>query len=208
MLRQALDAAIDDYRATGPLSDNLKVEYLVFLKTYDDPDLVWKCLNDTNTAGTGKPAWFARDLKLFSLAKHFKKEPERSRRVTRLIYANLLAACDLPPDRRPPVACTLKGINAGGVAPFVDLYRLDASAAPSARAIPPDQVRQWFESTVYATHLMPMFNSIIKAVDRERVSQANLLIALANRLYEIEHGKPPETVEELVGPYLKALPDG
>ena len=37
---------------------------------------------------------------------------------------------------------------------------------------------------------------------------ANLVLALASRLYELERGQPPETFKELVGPYLKALPEG
>ena len=35
------------------------------------------------------------------MVRVFKKEPERSRRVFRLIIANHLAYCDLPPSRRP-----------------------------------------------------------------------------------------------------------
>jgi hypothetical protein len=206
MLRRALDSAIADYAVTGPLSDTLKVEYLTFLKTYDDPDLVRKCLNDANTAGTSKDPWFARDASLFGLSKAFLREPERSRRVTRLVYANLLAVCDLTPDRRPPVVCSLPNLTGKGGTPtlLVDLYAVEGTAM----ALPPDKILRWYQSTLYARHLTPALINIMKAIDSERASQATLLIALANRLYEIERGKTPETVEELVGPYLKALPEG
>ena len=208
LLRQALDAAIADYAMTGPISDNIKVEYLTFLKTYDDPDLVWKCLGDQQTSGrTGMPAWLARDSKVFSVARGLMKEPERSRRVARLIYANLLAACDRPPSKRPPVGAALPSAWSG-VTSLVDLYEPDASFPDSAKALSPEQIRQWFDSSIYAKHLTPSFVNIIQAADRERVTQANLVIALANRLYEVERGRTATTFEELVGPYLKALPDG
>jgi hypothetical protein len=208
LIRQALVAAISDYEMTRPLSDNVKVEYLVFLPTYNDPDQVWKCLNDQNVVGTGKPAWFARDLNLFRLSKGLKGEPERSRRVARLIFANLLATCDLPPERRPPIACSLPHPDPTAKYSLVDLCSLDDSAPASARALPPEKILQWFHTTLFASQLLPALSPIIKAIDRERPTQANLVITLANRLYEIERGRPPETVEELIGPYLKSLPEG
>jgi hypothetical protein len=210
MLRQALDAVIEDYAATAPLSDSLKVEYLAFLKTFDDPDLVRQCLNDDDTAGASKEPWFARHPSLFSVSKSLMKEPERSRRVTRLVYANLLAVCDLPPDRRPAIACSLPNLasRAGSPTLLVDLYALGDSAPSSAKALPPEKILQWYQSTLYARYLTPSFINVIKASDAERLAQASLVIALANRLYEIERGKPPTTYEELVGPYLKALPEG
>ena len=205
LVRPALEAAIEDYAATGPPSDFLKVEYLVFLTGCDDPDLVWKCMTDPNVLGTSKPAWFARELNLFRLSKGFKNEPERSRRLIRLVFANLLATCDLPPDRRPPVACSLPNSD---LSSRVDLCSLDGSAPASARALPPEKILEWFNTTLFASQILPAFSNFIKAIDRERTTQASLIIALANRLFEIERGQPPETAEELVGPYLKALPEG
>jgi hypothetical protein len=208
LLRKALDAAIADYALTGPVSDNFKVEYLAFLKTYDDPELVWKCFNDQGTVGPGPPAWFARDLRVFSVTKRMMNEPERSRRVARLVYANLLAVCDRPPDRRPPVAATLNVSPAGTPTKLVDLYEPDAAFPDAAKALSPESIARWFDTTVYARRLMPAIFNVLSAIDRERATQANLVIALANRLYEIERGKPPATFEDLVGPYLKALPEG
>jgi hypothetical protein len=208
LIRQALEAAISDYESTGPLSDNLKVEYLVFVTTYDDTDQVWKCLNDQNVVGAGKPAWFARDLNLFRLSKGFKNEPERSRRIARLVFANLLATCDLPPERRPPIACSLPHPDPTAKYTLVDLCSLGDSAPAKARALPPERILQWFHTTLFASQILPAFSPLIKVIDRERTTQANLVIALADRLYEMERGHAPESVEELVGPYLKVLPGG
>ena len=163
LLRPALEAAIADYATTGPLSDNIKVEYLVFLTTYDKPELVWQCLNDANTIAPSKPAWFARETHLFQLSKGFKHEPERSRRVARLVFANLLATCDLPPGRRPPVACSLphpdtprtkddhagRPLLAGG-------YGTGLGQGPPARENPPmvqhDPHRQPTHAAVFLPH--------------------------------------------------------
>jgi hypothetical protein len=208
LLHQALDAVIADYAMTGPISDNYKVEYLAFLKTYDDADLVWRCMSDPNTFGpTSLPTWLSQDPRVFSCAKGLMQEPERSRRVTRLIYANLLAACDRPPDRRPPVAATLSITKPGGTKVF-DLYEPDAAFPEAAKALSPEKIHLWFDSSLYARHLTSAFFNFIKTADGERLAQANLVIALANRLYELERGKTAATVEELVGPYLKALPEG
>ena len=208
LLRKALDAVIADYAMTGPISDNIKVEYLSLIKTYDDPDLVWQCMLDPNSNGqTGLTARISRDSKVFSITKGLMNEPERSRRVTRLIYANFLAACDRPPDRRPPVGATLSIPGSGG-AKLLDLHEPDASFPPAAKALSPEKIRQWFDSTIYARNIMnPSFN-VTKTADAERLAQANLVIALANRLYESERGHAAAKVEDLVGPYLKALPDG
>jgi hypothetical protein len=203
LLRPALRAIIADDAATGPISDNLKVEYLAFVKTYDDPDLTWMALNDPNGYASGQPSWLARQRRVFSVARRLKREPERSKRVTRLIYANLLAYCDLPPDRRPPIAVTLAS---GG--PAIPLFATDESAPPAARALTPEAIGLWFDSTLIATDLPPAFFKIIKVVDAERVVQTSLVMNLATRLYELEHGESPRPDEELVGPSLRSLPEG
>jgi hypothetical protein len=56
--------------------------------------------------------------------------------------------------------------------------------------------------------LFPAFVAIEKTIGRERTVQAALVMTLANELHRREHGDYPDRVEELVGPYLKALPEG
>jgi hypothetical protein len=209
LIKRALDAVIADYEATGPPSDNLKVAYLAILKTLDDRDLMRKCLNDIEAAGPGHSAWFARHARVFGLVASFRKEPERSRRVVRLIFANLLATSDLPPDRRPPAACSLLDPSSAPKATvLLDLHALDDSAPASARALPPDKILEWFNTTLCASRLMPAFSTIDRSLEAERATQAGTVIALAGRLFEIEHGRLPEKDEDLVGPYLRSLPEG
>ena len=87
------------------------------------------------------------------------------------------------------------------------LYVPEASAPESVKALPPDELARWFHSTLYAEIVSPNFGGIDKALNRDRATFAQLHITLANEAYKREKGKYPETVEELVGPYLKALPE-
>ena len=49
----------------------------------------------------------------------------------------------------------------------------------------------------------------VRAYDRERKTFDSLIIGLAEECYRREHaGKSPKTLGELVGPYLKRLPEG
>jgi hypothetical protein len=207
-LRRALDAAIAIDSMTPPNSDMFKTEYLIFSNMIEDPDF----LGDPAELLTPTPeSWktpIARSY--FRTSRVFKKEPERSRRIFRLIIANRLAYCDLPAASRPPPA--MPPPPAGTTDPpktvLFDLYVPGASAPESARILSPDEIDRWARSSIYARDWTPSFWAIDRSLARERGNQASLLLALANGLYAREHGKPPETVEELVGPYLKALPEG
>ena len=42
---------------------------------------------------------------------------------------------------------------------------------------------------------------------QERRCMAALVVTLAEQLYRREHGAPPRSPRDLVGPYLKELPD-
>jgi hypothetical protein len=41
----------------------------------------------------------------------------------------------------------------------------------------------------------------------ERVALRELVVQLATQLYRRDHGRGPDSEQDLVGPYLKALPD-
>jgi len=202
MLRRALDAAIADYAETCPLSDNLKAEYLAFAHTYDDPERMRRCLDFPEASGLSRASAIERDPTLFKLRRIVKHEPERSRRVLRLIFANLLAWSDLPRDRRPPIAASITNPDPTSKVKIL----LDLRAVPGP--VPPGEVVRWFDSSYYGRLLMPAFAQLDTAFDGERSTQARLVVTLASRLHEVERGRPPETAGELVGPYLKDLPDG
>ena len=199
ILRLALDAALAAEAATPPTSDGLKADYLSFLHSLNDPELMLR--------EYGQGGWRSS---LTRVRRRVLNEPERSRRVIRLIYANRLAYCDRPPNQRPLKALP-NPIIAGkdpAKALLADLFVVDTSAPESAKALPPEKVAQWFASTVDVEMVLPDFPNVERAVAWERSLQGNLLVTLANELHKREHGKYPERVEDLVGPYLKTLPEG
>ena len=210
MLRQALNAVYAAEAATPPASDGLKAEYLSVLHSLDDPELMVKMLDyevvPDNKGGSttlyGQHQWKSN---LIRVRRRALNEPERSRRVIRLVFANWLAYCDRPPGRRPPKALPNPVIT--GKDPYKallsDLFATDASAPGAARALPPEKVARWFASTIDAEAFLPAYVSIDRAVARERSTRGNLLVALANELHKREHGHYPEHNEDLVGPYLK-----
>ena len=216
MLRRALDAALAAGAATPPTSDGLKAEYLSFLHSIDDPELMLR-IHDSFTTPTpaggsvtnyGATAGWRSSLT--RVRRRALNEPARSRRVVRLVFANWLAYCDRPPGQRPPrvVPNPKLPLESRSRALLADLYAIDATAPGPARALPPQKLANWYGSTIDALMALTYFDALERAIARERSLQGNLLVALASGLHLREHGEYPGTVEDLVGPYLKALPDG
>ena len=54
---------------------------------------------------------------------------------------------------------------------------------------------------------MNRFGEFDRAVAADRLSMANLIVAVASKLWKKERGQDPPRAEDLVGPYLKALPE-
>ncbi|WP_435005662.1 hypothetical protein P12x_003479 [Tundrisphaera lichenicola] len=209
LLRKALDAAIADDSLTSLTSDHWKVEYISFANSENDSTLMVKCLIDEDLVAAARPSPIGKIPYAFQLQRVLLKEPERSRRVLRLILANVLNWADLPSKDRPPIAVSVPNSVMGArVKTLFDLREVGASAPSAARALPPEELASWFQSSLYARHLLPSINSLDAAIARERSAQAQLLLTLANQLFAREHGHPPETLEELVGPYLIELPEG
>ena len=189
---QAIDAM------TAPMSDAVKCEYLSFCRSTAQPELLWKWLLFA-AQPPGSPSDRSAALKtaLLRAGAFLKREPERSRRVFQLVAANWLAYCDLPPGERPPLDPTHKLV-----------YLADPSAPPSARLLAPDQMNVWYESTILLHLFYPALDASRNAIDRERATQAALVVHLASELYRREHGEPPDSPEVPVGPHLKAPPTG
>ena len=206
MLRRALDVVIEADAMTAPPSDAFKCEYIAFLNTIADPAFE----DPAKLIGNPPWAWTTGPGKAYFRAERsLKREPERSRRVYRLIMANWLAYCDRPRSARPSFANLAPPKGPTPVAtPGFELFVPEATASGSVKALPPDELARWFHSTLYAEIISPNFGAMDKAFRRDRAAFANLLITLANELYKKEKGDYPAKAEALVGPYLKALPEG
>ena len=190
LLRRALDEASAIDAATAPFSLALRGEYLRAMKELDEarPPL--------NYGNSGEEDWY-KFLPLYSPGVVIlKREPERSRRVLRLIYANLLAHFDDPFARRPRV-----------LPPGVFDLAIDPMGKDPARLMTAGDLETWLASTIYARHLAHG-EWFLSWVRQEQIQRAAILTGLARELYQREHGSPPKTDDDLIGPYLDRLPDG
>jgi hypothetical protein len=204
-LRQALEDVLACEEITPSESYTLKAWYLQAELQSDSRIL---------QAGQVPPAWLMRLASRSGAAllgaivtpEHFKaiasawnvwrREPERSRRVLRLLIANRLAYYDTPPDRRPApdpdvTAC--------------EIYPLGPAAPANARLFTPKTLSYWLESTADPSVLVSMVDSRGIRI-RGVASHHELVMLLATRLYRRDHGSDPPSPEALVGPYLKRLP--
>jgi hypothetical protein len=206
MLRRALDAVLRADATTPPNSDNLKCEYISFLNSINNPAFQDPASLVGNTTGF----WSTGAGRSLSKAEiSIKKEPERSRRVYRLLMTNWLAYCDRPTSARPPFAkLTPSQTDPFSTTTGFELYVPEDSAPESLKALSTEKLASWYHTTVYAKLFSPNFAAIDKAMNRDRATFAGLLITLANELHKREKGQYPDKVEELVGPYLKTLPEG
>jgi hypothetical protein len=213
-----LHQAIADVEAMAPLhgldSDTLKREYLLCLAEldviqtiYDEDDLRRTGISaeavGRRFVPPGPLRWPYRQVELLLMV-----EPERSRRLARLVWANWLAQADKPPAARTKVVSQYPLVfeaDPGSNPPVApdDLARL-AAAAPlltvaRGGATPPPKT--WLFSPASRDYW-----PVVIAEDRR--ARASLIVGLAIRIHELEHGgKGPANLSDLVGEALSKLPD-
>ncbi len=207
LLRQALD----DVRAGEPKPEwdafSLKVDYLEMM-TELDKEWGWVQQGDeedqqVKIAGEPLPAglaWIPYAARRYSL-----REPERSRRVLRLAFANWLAHVEEKDPRhlRPAVRATFPRRTRSAT---VNFFAASPDGPAAARRLTPQALAEWFISTRDAIQLLSFWPwpSIRMS---ERGEHRALVVLLAGELYRRDQGKPPADDEALVGPYLDRLPD-
>jgi hypothetical protein len=194
LLRRAL-ADVREMDAMTPVSDMLKAEYVRTMALLDDtpPGLANSAFSRGITSGDATE-WYRYNPVFKPLAWFFRNEPRRSRRLVRQVYANWLARC----DERPRAPILRQG--------RVELF----DAAPPVRgALPPGELARWLQSPSIADGVLrPWSVSVDSYLAGERARRAQLIVSLAEQLYRRERGSLPKSPAELVGPYLKALPEG
>jgi hypothetical protein len=152
------------------------------------------------------------------------REPERSRRVLRLLFAQYLARLEtreLPP-RKPAVWARLSylistnPVTKGTIK--APLYPVSPEAPAGARALPPQAVAGWLVATLNArlwiaeggrsdTWPWPPDRAGDRRFGGDRKAHRELVIMLASEIYHRERGSLPSSDQALVGTYLKSLPD-
>ena len=149
------------------------------------------------------------------------REPERSRRVLRLLCANYLAHVESRerPPRKPAVWAMFSYLDSS--IPIttrkigVSLYPVSSAAPAGARALPPQEVAGWLVATVDAKlrllrgydEWLPPVRARDPRTVADRRAHRELVIMLATEIYRRERGGLPPSEEALVGTYLKSLPE-
>ena len=217
-----LRRAIADVEAMAPLhgaeADSLKTDYLALMADYDDfadnsrgpGDIINRAAHIPRASMTAPsagtlvrvvPPEMLRPL-YARLVSVVEAEPERSRRLTRMIFANWLAQADKRPADRPATVSTY---------PLV--FDEDAGPTPS---LPPSALSRRAATAPYLaiarTGFAPLpwwfaVDEWPKTYRADRVARAELILSFADRIYELETGTRPPNDEALVGKVLPRLPD-
>ena len=166
LLRRALDEVIAIDTMTVPPSETLKLEYQLFVASLSDPNLIDDFLVTNNLGEAGD---WCQELKIPDSAKKpiqtarvlMADDYTRSLRVTRLMVANWMAQLDKPTSRRTKLA-------------RVDppIYGPDPGALPASRALPPEELSRWLDSSLLASRYFRGLGRYGFALDRERTRQA------------------------------------
>lgn len=183
-LQTALQHAIADDTLTPPLSESLRVEYMVFHNS-----LALPLKEQLSFIKSRSRTPFEQGL---DFAKVYMSEPQHSHSVGAEIYANWLKYIDLPRAER--TSRKVEGTT---------IY----SAATGS---PAHNERVTFGSMMGPPVLLESFRIDVEACDRrfleERVLQGALLVTLAAQWYHREHGEFPDNLEQLRGKYLQTVP--
>ena len=185
MLRSALADVRAINRTTLPLSNTFRIEYFAAMNMLQDPSAIKSFLSDVRDIQYMRPG--ADEVGAFSYVRSkvvrwtsdrnddsqilARNEPERSKRVIRLIVANVLSHCDDPPSRRPPRADT-----------NLLLFQTSAADPPAARALSPESIQKWYRTTIYAQLFLDGWLSAQIAFDRERIIQKEMEANLEEQL--------------------------
>lgn len=183
-LQTALQHAIDDDKLTPPLSESLRVEFMLFHNS-----LALPLKEQLSFMKSRSRTPFEQGL---DFAKVYISEPQHSHSVGAEIYANWLKYIDLPRTER--TARKVEGTT---------IY----SAATGS---PSHNEHVTFGSMMGPPVLLDSFRMDVESLDRrfldERALQASLLVTLAAQWYHRDHGEFPENLEQLRGKYLQTLP--
>jgi hypothetical protein len=206
-----LRRALEDVRAFEPKPEwdsfSLKVAYLGMMSEVDSPNSSVhqgdEADNDFRIAGEKLPpilAWSAHAGRRFLV-----NEPERSRRVLRLAFANWLAHVDdsNQGNRKPAIRASFLSEKHKTSLFF---YSASLGAPAGARALSPRDLASWLVTTHDAKLLLLQWPWASIRIAEQREYRA-LVVLLAEELYRRERGSLPPSEEALVGPYLDRLPN-
>jgi hypothetical protein len=145
------------------------------------------------------------------------REPERSRRVLRLLYANWLAHVERqePEPQQPAVRAAFSLLKSTNPLSWgkttVPVYPVGPLAPAAVRSLSPQELARWLVATNDAKLRIIVANSpqLLGSPDslRDRKDYRELVVMLAEEIYRRERGSRPPSEDALVGTYLKSLPN-
>jgi hypothetical protein len=199
LLRRALDDVLAINAMSAPYSETLKVEYLIAERGIQNPQWLISSLAD-NPLGVHDAvdlkAWHNYVPTYWRARWFLGNEPECSRRLAKLAFANWLAECDKLPSER----ARLVGV--------VQNTRMFYDIEPPRGAPEPAALAARVEANLHASSILPAYPGVATGYDRDRAQRASLVMSLADALYTKQFGKPPGSPEYLIGPCLKSFPEG
>jgi hypothetical protein len=205
-VRRALEEVVA-FRPTEWDAFALKREYLDLMQFLDGPvDPPLEQIEEELAFRVGDlqvPAELA--LEVHRLRRLLLREPERSRRAIRLLFANWLAQAEGPEGqrRKPAVLVSFRGATRIDRVP---LYPVGPEAPAGARVLSPHEVASWLVSA-YDMKVVAWSRLWPSVRRREQAGYRELVVILARELYHRERGVLPPSEEALVGTYLESLPD-
>ena len=162
LLRPALGEVIAIDAATPPLSDVLKMEYLVFRNSVYDPSIIDDLLVQKQQ---GDPTDWSDDPRIPDAARRpilvarmlAADDRERSLRVVRLMAANWLAQVDKPPGRRSKVE------HGNPI-----MYAPEPDGPTALHPLTTEELARWLDSSLLARRIASFQTWYTPNVDRER----------------------------------------
>jgi hypothetical protein len=208
-----LETAVADVLAVDAMTPSdeftLKAEYLNAMRELNDPQASFNWEVDHGNPWEAHVWIFGREH-AFPVAAHrfLRGEPELSKRVARLVYANWLAGLNQTPAR-PVIRVVVKAEDVRRQQGWtLDLFEPDSGNSASARLRPARDVARVFARSIDAKHALWRLSELAAARARERTRRGDLAYILAEEWYRREHqGTPPPTPQALLGRYLKRLPE-
>ncbi len=192
MLRQAIDDLAAALSLTPPVSAFYRQEHRAALELLTNP----QPMIAARAKGRNDRAWWH----VFALAPAFEAyldgEPERSRRVLNLLLANDLAWCDRPVVDQPPLAV-----------PRLRIFEPAPTTPAAARALTPDELAKWADSSLIAPGLPWRLGEIEKWERIDRWSISALFESVSVSLFTKENGHPPASPAEALRRYHPAPGD-
>ena len=206
-LRRALEDVITCEPRPEWEASSLKLDYQLMMGELDKSDGVLSQgdVDDKAYRIGGEPLPPNLRQLAFSLRRFLIREPERSRRVLRLAFANWLAHVENPDERnrRPAIRVSFPS---WGQKTSLFFYDAGPAGPKSTRGLPAAGLAAWLLTAPDARLLLNQWPWPSIGL-QERGNHRELLILLAEELYRRERGRAPLSEQELVGIYLKSMPD-